>query len=416
MSDGMCLPGNSGFPINISGINNDIQINKQPNDIRLQFPPKTIYTFNQSTYFYDVPGSHTFFIGATQYNLSVIQGCKPSNTGIELKTPNGEIRFWGIPTANSASNTDRGVLIIPTYYDRDSSTNDTTKKLLDFFQGREVSLANIIPSNQKVIRYTTCVEIKSNEAIPIKNITIAVAHWRQGIGIPLQDYIPSPNSIVSSPSIPRQITLGFPTYSRMDEVGTPAKKTVQDTLKDENHSVPYVTTISASSSNFAQRFSELVYEAPRGTGSTVQTEYKCIALDRNRDIVKGKIVIDPMTGKRLDKTLAEEAADNAALDNNSESAISPDDLANYAVIVFGSIGGTILLAIVLYWLRRFFTRQTQTELVEAAAAAATLAQAPAVEWVDLLLPIFFGVIIIATLTITVTSIISSYKNAVPKIP
>ena len=271
MSDGMCLPGNSGFPINISGLNNDIQIMEQPNDIRLQFPPKSVYTFNQGTYFYDIPGSHTFFLGGNQYNLVVIQGCKPSNTGVELNTPNGEIRFWGIPTANSTPTTDRAVLIIPTYYDRDSSTNDTTKKLLDLFYGNTVSIADIFPSNQKVFRYTTCVEIKTTDTNPIKNITIAVAHWRQGIGIPNQNYIPSTNSIVTSPSIPKQVTLGFPTYSRMDEIGTPAKKTVQDTLEDENHSVSYNTTINASSSNFAKRFRQFIYIPPISAGPIVKT-------------------------------------------------------------------------------------------------------------------------------------------------
>jgi hypothetical protein len=201
----------------------------------------------------------------------------------------------------------------------------------------------------------------------------------------------------------------------MDEIGTPAKKTVQDTLEDENHSVSYNTTINASSSNFAKRFRQFIYIPPISAGPIVKTEYKCIALDRNRDIKNGKIVIDPMTGKRLDKTLAEEEADNAEFNNNSEPSISAEDIRNYIVIVLGTIFGTIFLAIAGFALRRFMTRRTETELVEAAAAAATLAQTPAVEWVDLLLPIFFGVIIIATLTITVSTIISSYKNATPKI-
>ena len=181
MSDGMCLPGNSGFPINISGLNNDVQINNQPNDVRLQFPKQAIYTFNDSTNFFDIPGSHTFFIGGNQYNLAVIQFCKASNTGIELTRPYAELRFWGIPTANSAPTTDRAVLIIPIYYDSNSNANDITKKLINIFEGIPTPLADLFPSNQKVLRYATCVEIKTRDTNPIKNITIAVAHWRQGI-------------------------------------------------------------------------------------------------------------------------------------------------------------------------------------------------------------------------------------------
>ena len=414
MSDGMCLAGNSGFPINISGLNNDIQIIQQPNNIRLQFSKQSIYTFNKDTNFFDIPGSHTFFIGGNQYNLAVIQYCKTSNTSIELNTPYAELRFWGIPTANSTPTTDRAVLIIPLYYDKDSSSNDITQKLMNFFEGSPTPLADLFPSNQKVLRYTTCVEIKTRDTNPIKNITIAVAHWRQGIGLPTQESLPT--TLIYDSSIPKQITLGFPTYLTMEEIGTPAKKSVRDTLEDNNRSVPYTTTVNASSSNFSKNFRECTYEASVNKGPVIQTEYKCIALDRARDIKNGKIIIDPKTGKRFDETLKEELDENAELDDAPSASISPETIQTYIVTVFGTIIGIALLAVVGYGLRRFMTRRTETELVEAAAAAAALAQAPVVEWVDLLLPIFFGVIIIATLTIVVSSIIASYKPPTASIP
>ena len=322
-----------------------------------------------------------------------------------------ELRFWGIPTANSASTIDRAVLIIPIYYDKDSWNNDLTKKFLEIFWRKPISLTEIFPSNQKVIRYTTCVEIKTKDTNPIKNITLAVAHWREGIPFPANDT--PPTTFIFTPSIPKQVTLGFPTYLTMEEIGTPATKSVRDVLEDENRSVSYNTTINASSSNFSKNFRECTYEASVNKGPVIQTEYKCIALDRARDIKNGKIIIDPKTGKRFGETLKEEDDENAELDDAPSASISPETIQTYIVTIFGTIIGTVLLAIVLYWLRRFLARPTQAELAEFASAAAGLAQAPVVDWVDLLLPIFFGVIIICTLTIVVSSIIASYKSPTP---
>ena len=74
--------------------------------------------------------------------------------------------------------------------------------------------------------------------------------------------------------------------------------------------------------------------------------YKCIAIDRSRDIKHGKLLIDASTGKRLTDEVADADAENDT--DNEPATISPRQIMETICIILGIILGISLLSGLIY--------------------------------------------------------------------
>ena len=101
-------------------------------------------------------------------------------------------------------------------------------------------------------------------------------------------------------------------------------------------------------------------ERRKATAKLETAGYKCIAIDRSRDIKNGKLQVDPGTGKRL----SDEIDDANAIDNEGtpQATIPPKKIVDYIFITLGVILGVLLVSGVLYAIRYMFVTRKSIEL------------------------------------------------------
>jgi hypothetical protein len=138
-------------------------------------------------------------------------------------------------------------------------------------------------------------------------------------------------------------------------------------------------------------------------------QLKCKAIDRSKDIKDGLLIIDPSTGELLTDIEADQAAKDAQYLAIPPSTITGGDIQRTMAIVLGTIGGTILLALVIMFIMHFTAGQTEAQKAEAVAAAIAAAAKPAIHWIDLLLPTFLGLCLFGIITVVTVSMITTYS-------
>ena len=419
MTAGQCPIGNRGFPIILNGVTATTSYTTQPNDVVLQFGKNAPISYTRNTGTFDLQGSHTFFLGGTQFRVHTIKISSPGSTNYGYATTSieGELQLWGTPSVAGLANTDLAVLIIPFYSIPSSFAERTSKEWVNLVEYIGIRVAtdfsNVIPSNKEVIRYNTCVE-HSNSDGSIVNSTIAVAFWRNGYGIKAGDTI----FVQNTPEfgIPLALTGNRKLFSSVSE-GVGANNQPVRTLSGNQGAVsagritstPYSLSISASSSDFTQRIRLCIYDGASSGSRSVPTDYKCVAIDRQKDIVNGRIMIDPSTGKRLEESLTEDSTREAQLSITEAPTMNSGDVEVILTSVFGFILGTCILAIVLYLISSYMTVPTDKQVQEIADAAKKLAQSPTIVWADLVIPIFVGFAAICTGAIIVITLIIKSK-------
>jgi hypothetical protein len=124
------------------------------------------------------------------------------------------------------------------------------------------------------------------------------------------------------------------------------------------------------------------FEAVKSSKLADTSNYKCIAINRTRDIKNGKLLIDPRTGKSLKE-------ENEEMDEATKESLAsgPDKGSNSALITLYVILGIILgifgIALIVYVLQFLIGRRSDVAgmapiPVVAAAAPVVAAAAPVV--------------------------------------
>ena len=406
---GQCPLGNRGFPIVVNGLSSTSQTaitTQRPNDIKLNFIPTIVTPLRDGSGRYDIQGSQSFNLGGSQYMLDTMRICKAVPNGIEYNSnPVAELHFWGKSPSSATPNSSAeiAVLIIP-IYSASSSTNEAVK-FVNIINNGPGDLSKIFPQNTEVFRYNTCIEFPDGNG-NITNKTIGVAYWRQGMGLA------GPLPTLPAFGIPIELTLNKSVYSIVSEVGAAATRTLSGS-RDIIDSVsnPYTTNISVSSTDFQHRFSYCIFTIQVSSlDTTGPKQYKCMAIDRQKDIVNGQVMVDPKTGKRLVDSLQEDDDEQASLAVIPSPTITGGDTERAFTIFFGVLFGTAALALVIWLISYFITKKNPTAAAAAAVSAATTAALPTIHWVDLILPSFLGIVFICILTIIITSLVSASKT------
>jgi hypothetical protein len=325
--------------------------------------------------------------------------------------PYGELHFWGRPAPNSTPNADKAVMIIPLY----TPTKRTqVEELFNnyVFESRWFDLEGLFPETD-VIRYTTCIEIPIYGGTDMENNTIAVAYWRTGIGVHNNNFasrFQAPQMTLGKFGIPLLLTGNQETYSSVSETGPAATRTLMRGRAERGVSTPYTTSISASSDQFRNNFAFIKFSIPTAEKKKGVVQYKCMAIDRQKDIVNGQVMIDPRTGKRLVDTLKEDSDQQQELDAMITPSLTGGDIERNLAIGFGVVGGTLLLALIVWLISIYITKKNPADAAAAAAAVAATAALPTVTWVDLAIPGFIGITFILILTIVIHSVIKSSRR------
>jgi hypothetical protein len=247
----------------------------------------------------------------------------------------------------------------------------------------------------------------------MENNTIAVAYWRTGIGVDNNNFasrFQAPQMTLGKFGIPLLLTGNQETYSSVSETGPGATRTLMRGTAERGVSTPYTTSISATSDQFKNNFALVKFSIPSAQTQRGLVQYKCMAIDRQKDIVNGQVMIDPRTGKRLVDTLKEDSDQQQELDAMPTPALTGGDIEEKVALALGIVGGTLLLALVIWLISSYITKKNPADAAAAAAAVAATAVLPTVTWIDLAIPGFIGITFILVLTIVIHSVIKSSRR------
>jgi len=351
----VCLPGLQGLPVQITGWDGfqEKESILMKNDIHLQFGSGGALE------------SNTFFMNGTQYFVASFEFIQPKQEGLKTfsATPFAEIHIWGKPTATSLQKS-FALLSVPVYYD--STKQVSINKLSDYLpQGSDI----------QIMKYSTCIETQKGSTLQVN-----VAYWMGGMGI---NYNPvNPSKEFKPFGIQASLLDGDLFLSVFKYVNDEKKKKLERKHENKNgRSVPYSTTVklSVTSPEFLKGF-RMIQGFTITTSSNLgdTNNYKCIAINRTRDIKNGKLIIDPRTGKSL-------AEENEDMDKATREALAsgPDKASNSALItlyvILGIIAGAFGIAIIIYVLQFLIGRRTDVAGMAAVpVVAAATAVAPAV--------------------------------------
>lgn len=378
MSAPVCSPGFQGFPVQITGWSSFEEKSRLVvyNDIELQFAPSQVpMRFDKTTGVLNLNGNSTFIMGGTQYAVSVVRLAQAKQEGLASfsGTPLGELSIWGKPVVSTTATTDAAVFVIPIVLKNDASP--AGRALIDALRGSPTKLITLLPQGRgtDVIRYKTCIENDQNGLS-----TIDVAYWTQGATLNTELVNKLPEALVGPPGLRGARGITLPSWGIPNILGKKLLSTFEQHLNSRERRTyivdqttnmlrPYqiTTPVGVSTNEFQttvrliQNFTSIV-TAPKST-----QDYKCVAINRSRDIKNGKLVIDPKTGKRFDEEI-ETAEEGTKVDTVEASVGSQDILIRVATVIGIVLGVTILFGLV-YVLGLWFYRR-----VDAAPPTPTL--------------------------------------------
>jgi hypothetical protein len=373
-----CLPGLQGFPVQItgwSGFTDRVSI-VVPNDIQLQFSPgNSPRQLNTNTGEITQHGNSTFFMNGIQFSVRQIRICKPKQEGLASRSGNpiAEFQIWGFPVGTVKSILELAVLIIPVFLNPTES--EFGKSIVSMITGKSASLESTIPSGNgaDILKYTTCIETNTNTTVKI-----SVAYWTNGANIIQEMFKQFPANLPPA-GIPD--IFGFRVLSSFvqfaDEKRTKGQRQYSDI---QSILQPYTNSISLSTNSpeFRSAFRLIQnFEIKRGKALQDTSAYKCVAIDRSRDIKDGKLLIDPASGRRLDEEVQEVETQEAEVMGKVEPSTSARSIWMTVCIVLGVILGLGILFGLIYMISvHIFTRKSLELPPSNAVTAATMARMP----------------------------------------
>jgi hypothetical protein len=356
-----CLPGLQGFPVQVtgwSGFTNRATL-ATPNDIQLQFSPsQSPMAYNKQNGSLQQLHNSTFIIGGSQYNVRVVRIAKPKHVGLSDSSvpPVAELSIWGTLTATSRGGPAAAVLVIPIFQRPVESI--AGEAIYRAIKGEASKLQTFIPvgSDVNVVKYTTCLETQTRGPI-----NISVAFWTMGAAMS-QDMVRGLPSPLADHGIPDILgTRVLSSYTQYNDANQTKAERRFDVITNQDLLMPYGSAIALGvGTNEFQNGFRIIFGFQISTTKDMDTSrYKCIAIDRERDIRDGQLVVDPTTGRRLSEEVdAAKQAQEASLEINPQASSKP--FWRTLAIIFGVlIGLSVLAGLYLLFAKFVLTRKGQ---------------------------------------------------------
>ncbi len=369
---GTCIAGLQGFPIQISGLNSLTQEALSqlylPNDIELQFSPsQSPIQLSEATGYLAYHGQNTFFLSGTQYNLVAMRLCAPKQEG--LTTFSGpvlaELQFWGLPSTMSIANTQLAALVIP--ITQSAAPSFSGNAFYSMLLGNAVQLADLFPSG-RIVKYVTCTETNTPS-----NLNIAVAYWSNGIL--LNSEMTKRLPILRANGIPA--TLSSNKVLTVFEQSADGSKFNRRYEEKEGVKLTYTKGFIATAPEVLKGFRIIATSnvskqtISDSEGQQSLKNYKCITIDKNRDIKDGKLILNPLTGRPFEEELDEQkAAESAQLGLDVKPAtIGSNSIWITVCIVIGVLIGIGILAALAVVATKVLMNPEAVEITRHATAA-----------------------------------------------
>lgn len=387
--------GNSGFPIIVQG-----QINRAiiPDTSIVKATFKTALSTRsiprtydpQTGYIDEVAGQDTFILNGTPYLLQTAQIYDARNNALLIPTMEGSQPMTGQPTIglslcftkqqeNYAGETVL-VILIP-IFNQATATNgaeyhtDIDAYFLDMMSqtvSQSASSLGVFLNYQGLrVGYSTCIELKDSAPINLRVLLFG-------------GYVIKPTTLAKFTAVPPlRLPAPLRNYAATAFRRIAGKGGLLEVSQWSTEGYCYAGTISVGDDKFSKRFTfyDSLIEPAKGPirpgteNLRTTDQYKCIPLNKVKDISGGLVLVDPATGARRTLTdqlaadeIAEQAALKEALPNYGSNGVR-DFMFQFADII--AVVLTVIIVAIIYYVigQRFHT----TENAIAAAATATAA-------------------------------------------
>jgi hypothetical protein len=310
-------------------------------------------------------GDSTFFMGGTQFRVVCVRLSARKQDGLSnfaSTTILCELHIWGKPTMSTIPKADAAVLIIP-IVQRPLSTN-AGDGIIKALSRTSVSLVELIPHGPgtDVAQYTTCVETNSNSK---GTMGIAVAYWTNGLAVTQDQIKKHANFMKENKDF---VPFGIPdvfgyrvmtTFTLLNNIEQTKANRTYDIVKSLLQ--PYSTTVAldVATIEFKNGFRLIVdFDFKKETDRSMNS-YKCIAIDRSRDIVNGQLILDPATGRYFSEE-EKQARQHESIEVYPIDLEARKNLWITFLVIIGIIVGISLLAGVVSIIAAvFFNRKAQ---------------------------------------------------------
>jgi hypothetical protein len=343
--------GNIGFPYTFTGDINNVTLSILQSPLHFSFGSMmTTPTLQTETGYISFSSSltNTIIYNDTTYTMNTAQLCQAQSLWSSVdSTIVGELVFTFVTNNKNTTNP----LIIILSYLLKKNTNYHKCNLLKSIFTRMPStnpmsireLSQITPGHYV---YTTCIPFK--EATSVRGLRALCLIGEMPISIPVE-YTKTltltkyklPSTLISSNN--GKTVLSYTT----DACGNMISSEVSNIYNT------YSNSILVTDSSFKAKFFKYIYNpSPSITTSSVSTggytrldQLKCYPIKQKRDIDGEVLLIDPATGKPMDKYLADANAEMQSIDMPNENIQKNNTFA----IVFGVIAALIILALVIFF-------------------------------------------------------------------
>jgi hypothetical protein len=425
-TDKRCPPdGNTGLPITINGALSPELIKSitRTSNYVFQFAesrasPATL----ASSGLFDEMDTNTLLLDGNSYNCIGGQICSASQQISSLpgalNTVAGEICIW---FARRGQPRETSVVIIPIYTTSDIQYITYPSIAQTYIQSmkgigkyinittedggatvnerkKPKSLQQLIDSfeNTTAFSYVTCIDLKNGNSIVTNvlyfpaSVNVHATWWNEWVNKTFETRDFNNNVVAGTLPVrrlPAALYSGTETASRYGIISNIKAPTVWS-----NIGLIDSGSISVNDTGFLNRFSfhrtgykkysEAASEKMKEDKSGAVSQYRCVRLNPDKDIVNGYVTIDPMTGsKKMDKVLEDQNADftneqlqMAAME--AQAAIQPGDIGRMVAIIVGLSAAVYVVGWIVWNIVKRFKADsfTAADAVGAAANAAAVAQ------------------------------------------
>jgi hypothetical protein len=230
-------------------------------------------------------------------------------------------------------------------------SSDAGEAIYDLYRESNIRLVDTVPQGRgtDVVRYSTCVENSQG-----KTTTITVAYWAYGAAMTQAQanrFLPT----ISPWGVPD--ILGYDLVTIYEQHEKTREGRVYNKIRDLQR--PYQTAIAlgVTTIEFKNSF-RLIQDFGQHQESAKETsKYKCIRIDRSRDIKDNELLIDPATGRRFDEELKE--ASDIDSEQMDTGVVGAGTIWLRICIFLGMILGiSVLAGALLIIAQMFFTRKS----------------------------------------------------------
>ncbi len=345
------IDGNIGMPLQLSG---EIQVadKEKLNDL---LPNDLVFTFSsfrtKPTLLRDTGGialpsgsSQSLILRDANYNLISASICRPQHSNFSDSQSNviAEIIFTFMNARPSQERPYLFFLCFPLFKSAAGSSAPFLKGLLTNEPlTAQMSVLDLVNESKTFIFYNSCLPLVSKTQTVVKSYSCCALVSTHSLPVYESDVKNNLTRLMDY-MLPSSLTMDVDTI--VDYKINSSFVFDPNTIKRGTAGKTYRATVQTNTSGFFTRFSKYVYnpvvlakanQQACKTSSQINTsQLKCFAIKPKTDVRNGVLLVDPRTGKRMDKLLAEGEPGN----------ITPGS-SNKAAMVFGIIFG--LLGIVL---------------------------------------------------------------------